>query len=679
MTEKIGKVTLDYEFYPGVDLYCDGIVEQEILKIVQEHPAEEYDRIIEERAEWPILYHLSEKRGNIVEWIPMEPGAKVLEVGSGCGAITGTLAKKAESVTCIDLSKQRSTINAVRHQELDNIYIHVGNFKDVEQTLPCDYDYIFLIGVFEYGQGYMGSDTPYEDFMKILTKHLKTDGRLIIAIENQWGLKYWAGCREDHLGTYFSGLEGYQEDSGVRTFTRRGLEQIFKKTGTRFFNFYYPYPDYKFMTTLYSDKRLPNVGELSTNRRNFDRDRLQLFDEKNVFDSIIREDLFPLYSNSYLVVVGPELPNIYSKYSNDRAPEYAIRTDILEKGSSRREVEKLPLTEQAHTHIDSIYEAYLLLADRFQGSHVSLNECRRDGGKLAFEYLEGQTLEELLDEAMNHKDEELFLQLLKQYFEILKINEEATVTDRDLIFSNILVEGDRWNVIDYEWTVPEHVPAEFIFTRAIYCYLLGSSRRQLYIEKLGDRLAEFGYSRRLLDEVIEKELAFQRHVTGNGLSMGELRDKIDQAILYPTQQNMGKEQLVQLQIYEDTGNGFTEEGSYFVKNYGHDNVIEITLSYAPGTKAIRIDPCMQKCLVYVKTVELGGIPVQNLESMEKYNSRFSKIKCGYVGNGSKMGENLWVFDTTDPNFTIVWREGAVASTECRICMEVMPMPELLEQ
>lgn len=96
MTEKIGKVTLDYEFYPGVDLYCDGIVEQEILKIVQEHPAEEYDRIIEERAEWPILYHLSEKRGNIVEWIPMEPGAKVLEVGSGCGAITGTLAKKAE-------------------------------------------------------------------------------------------------------------------------------------------------------------------------------------------------------------------------------------------------------------------------------------------------------------------------------------------------------------------------------------------------------------------------------------------------------------------------------------------------------------------------------------------------------------------------------------------------------
>lgn len=30
---------------------------------------------------------------------------KVLEIGSGCGAITGSLAQKAGSVTCVDLSK----------------------------------------------------------------------------------------------------------------------------------------------------------------------------------------------------------------------------------------------------------------------------------------------------------------------------------------------------------------------------------------------------------------------------------------------------------------------------------------------------------------------------------------------------------------------------------------------
>ena len=38
---------------------------------------------------------------------------------------------------------------------------------------------------------------------------------------------------------------------------------------------------------IFSDKRLPNQGELTDNMRNFDRDRLMLFNEKYVFDSIV--------------------------------------------------------------------------------------------------------------------------------------------------------------------------------------------------------------------------------------------------------------------------------------------------------------------------------------------------------------------------------------------------------
>ncbi|MBF1004794.1 MAG: class I SAM-dependent methyltransferase, partial [Lachnospiraceae bacterium] len=75
--ERIGRVLLDYSHYQGKDLYSDGEVEDELLDIVQNHSQSEYGRIIEERATWPILYHLSEQRGNIVEWIPMDPNAKV--------------------------------------------------------------------------------------------------------------------------------------------------------------------------------------------------------------------------------------------------------------------------------------------------------------------------------------------------------------------------------------------------------------------------------------------------------------------------------------------------------------------------------------------------------------------------------------------------------------------------
>lgn len=322
MQEKIGNITLDYRFYPGEDLYCDGVIENTLLEIVKEHEEQEYPKIIKESASWPILYHLSKQRGNIVKWIPMDKNAKILEVGSGCGAITGTLAEKAGSVTCVDLSKKRSYINAYRNKDRDNVYIHVGNFKDIEPVLDNDYDYVMLIGVFEYGQAYIGGKEPYEEFMRILLRHLKPGGRLIIAIENKFGLKYWAGCREDHLGTFFSGLEGYKEEGVVRTFTRKGLEKIMKNAGVSDYHFYYPYPDYKFMHTLYSDKYLPKEGELNLNQRNYDRDRLKLFDEEAVFDSILEEEEFALFSNSYLVVVGNDVELLGGHYSQPEGAEF---------------------------------------------------------------------------------------------------------------------------------------------------------------------------------------------------------------------------------------------------------------------------------------------------------------------------------------------------------------------
>lgn len=52
-------------------------------------------------------------------------------------------------------------INAYRHQDCDNVTIHVGNFSDIEPDLPTDYDFVCLIGVFEYGQSYIGGKPPF--------------------------------------------------------------------------------------------------------------------------------------------------------------------------------------------------------------------------------------------------------------------------------------------------------------------------------------------------------------------------------------------------------------------------------------------------------------------------------------------------------------------------------------
>ena len=303
MQEKIGKVTLDYEFYPGRDLYSDGPVEEELLEIAKNYKEEELNQVIAKKNSWPVLYHFSHIRQNILEWLPITKQDKVLEIGSGCGPITGVLARKAKNVDCIDLSKMRSTINAYRNRECDNVKIMVGNFQDIEGSLREKYDYITLIGVFEYSEGYIGTEQPYVEMLRRIAGHLAPGGKIVIAIENRLGLKYWAGCTEDHVGKYFEGLENYPDTKGVRTFSRKELQNLVDAAGNFKTTFYYPYPDYKFPMTIYSDKRLPQKGELKDNFCNFDRCRIQLFNESRVYDSLVDAGLFPEFSNSFLLLV----------------------------------------------------------------------------------------------------------------------------------------------------------------------------------------------------------------------------------------------------------------------------------------------------------------------------------------------------------------------------------------
>ncbi len=650
MTEQIGKVKLDYSHYPGQDFYCDGAVEDELLEIVKRCRKDEYPRIIEEKADWPVLYHLSAQRENIIDWIPFGKTDRVLEIGSGCGAITGALSRKAGSVTCVELSKKRSLVNAYRNRECDNVTIHVGNFKDIEPTLPCDYDYICLIGVFEYGQSYMGTDTPYEDFLKIIQKHLNDKGRLLIAIENKLGMKYFAGCREDHLGSYFTGIENYPGGGGVRTFSRAGLERIFRSAGITRYHFYYPYPDYKFMTSLYSDEYLPKKGELYNNLRNFDRDRMLLFDEKNAFDSVLEDGYFDIFSNSYLAVAGEPFSVKYVKCSNDRAPEYAVHTQILQDENGKRQVRKLPVTPEANAHIFNMKKAYDGLCERYRGSSLSVNSCVIAQETLPyaeFDYVQGRTLAELLDDCLKREDQAGFERLFRKYVEKISFNPEYPVSDYDLVFSNILVDGDTWTVIDYEWTFAKKTEPRELAFRAFYCYLLEDEKRAK--ADMGFVLKELHITEEEAQLYKERETAFQKYVTGNGRSLAEMRELIGHPVLRPVAMAaQGAEPARRVQVYLDRGNGYREEDSYFVKDaYKGPGQLSFEVRVESGITGVRIDPAMEPCLVKIREIVWNQETVQ-LESRKKMtaNGRIFKDSEG------KTGYPCIVFPTQDPNLNI---------------------------
>lgn len=297
MIEKVGQVSLNYEFYKGVDLYSDGDIEDEILEIVK--TTDDYKYTNTRFSEWPILYHLSRQRENIAEPMDIKDGDEVLEIGSGMGAITGALAKRAGHVDCIELSKRRSMVNAHRHKEIDNIEIFVGNFQDIK--IKKKYNVITLIGVLEYAKYYIDSKRPFHEFLNKIKESLADDGRLYIAIENRLGMKYFAGYNEDHLAKPFIGIEGYGEGVDVRTFTYSEIRELLNECGFNKLDFVFPFPDYKLPQVFYDEKTILTQEIDFSERHNYDSDITETFNQVKAFRSLKGREEAKYFANSFLV------------------------------------------------------------------------------------------------------------------------------------------------------------------------------------------------------------------------------------------------------------------------------------------------------------------------------------------------------------------------------------------
>lgn len=292
---------LNLDFYKGIDLYSDGDVEDEILHIVKN--CSDYTAVLHECANWPIMYHLSPARQNLLQWYNFNPEGNLLEIGGGCGAFTGMFASKLKEVKVVELSRKRSEIIYNRYKNHENVEIYVGNLNDIK--FESQFEYITLIGVLEYAGKFTESQSPYKSFLEKVKGYLRPNGQLIVAIENKFGLKYWAGAREDHSGRHFDSIENYPYSKSVQTFGKEELSDLFHSVGFEHLKYYYPMPDYKLPKIIYSDDYLPDETAIfDIYSPNFDQPRYTLFNENLAFQNIIKNKMFNFFANSFLVFVS---------------------------------------------------------------------------------------------------------------------------------------------------------------------------------------------------------------------------------------------------------------------------------------------------------------------------------------------------------------------------------------
>lgn len=647
---------LNMEFSQNETEYSDGEIENKLLEICKNHAPSEFDDIISENKSWPVLYHLSRYRQNILNWYPFKEGAEILEVGAGCGAITGLLCEKGQYVIAAELTKIRSQINYERNKNYDNLDIYVGDI--FKMRFDRKFDYITLIGVLEYAAFMSKAKNPYAEMLSKLKDLLKPDGHILIAIENRYGLKYFAGAREDHTGGFFDGVDGYSKDSKVRTFTRGELEALLDSQGLTTRKFYYPLPDYKFTKAVYSDKTINNFNT-SLNFRAYDSKRFNFFDEQSTMEQLSKEGVLGTFANSFFIDIGPQTGDILTEWmSVQRREDYRIITR-LENINGKCAAIKQPLTKASETHVLRMYENYR----KYKKMHgFELAQCRPvNGCEVKFDFIEGKKLSKHLENLLREKDKDGFLKTLDWYYSRLLSDTELTdnfyseeflktfgseklemplhcgkVSNVDMNFDNIIMNGQDAKIIDYEWILEIPVPVEYIFYRNfVYNKFIAENK-----ELLKELMERYHISEKMGEVFYSWELHFLYRFA-KSLDMSFFaqpkkrlsREKFEECL---------SERTFESTMFYDIGNGFNENNKIKTADVKDGCECEFTYNIENSSKikALRFDPLegLVCCCKIISAVSNSGkvdvIPVNSACSTENGDLFLTEdpvysIKCDF--------------------------------------------------
>ncbi|MBH0139520.1 class I SAM-dependent methyltransferase, partial [Pseudomonas syringae pv. tomato] len=517
--------------YQGI-AYSDGDnSENELAKIVRE--AQDVSVLSSELpqycTDWPKLYHLTSSRGNIFR--PFEnllEGKSVLEIGAGCGAISRYLGEVGANVLSLEGSPRRAAIAASRTRDLDNVTVLAERFDDFK--VDQQFDVVTLIGVLEYASMFSTDADPAFGMLSRVRKLLKPDGHLFIAIENQLGLKYFAGAPEDHVGVAMYGIEGRYVDRQPKTFGRKELQALVARAGFMASDFLSPYPDYKIPNSIITENGFKSEDfdaaalACQNTRKDPQLPASTTFNLERAWPVVIDNHLGMELANSFLVVASCK-------------PEHVVPADILAYHySTGRNAEYCKASIFVETP-EGIEVHYHRLSD------IAVPESLGDAHKFilpkAHGYAKGSLLSLEFYKAATTQDwnVDTFTPFLSLYVDSLKQllagEGHALALDHvdarlpghyiDAVAQNIIIDSEgRPNLIDIEWEMVEGVELGHLLMRGLLLLIASAvpfhptatmiSRRDFIIQLMAS--VGLSVNDQELNRFAVLEAMFQERVTG---------------------------------------------------------------------------------------------------------------------------------------------------------------------
>lgn len=181
---------------------------------------------------------------------------------------------------------------------------------------------------------------------------------------------------------------------------------------------------------------------------------------------------------------------IYSKFNNSRKKTFQLITKI-EEDDGFISVTKESLYQESNNFLNSLIDKYnFLIKNNF--CFQPIKPIKISNSKVKFKYINKPTLDYLLFYYLKNKDKDNFIKLIDNYYQkIIKhsVNKKIYSTEYkkifgetnsnykakaltngclDLNFDNIIINNNKWILIDYEWVFEKiPIPIKYIFFRAI--------------------------------------------------------------------------------------------------------------------------------------------------------------------------------------------------------------------
>ena len=524
--------------------------------------------------EYPALENLrvfSDRREGLLEWFSFRKGASLLQAGSGAGSLTRMLLEKGLKVTVqeedpelLDFVKLRFSMNS-------------GTGAGAEASAP------------EYFSGALG-DIPagrrfdYILFDGTLKKNdhaavaaakrlLAAGGVLIVAADNSYGVRAFAGAEREENSMSREALESLLLESGNDAGNSSAAGGGNAGGNAGILTRYYVEPMRALPSTIYSDRRLPEAGELSRVIPAYGFPAYLAIDIGAKYDEVCRDGVYPQFADAFLFFwtagapgrdqentgAAPADSAVFVKYNRNRRKEYQLKTVIRETGitsaasgqtgaaGSAEEqsgpgfiVEKSALSSAGIPHIRDFEKRYRILCaeqeKKPEEERVVYAEPRisEDGKTASFPWITGESFgaevtKKILGGApLVETLEEAFLRVLPEEAKDAEARKTAGVHNLDSILDNFLLSAEtgktaassasRLSGIDYEWVTEQPADRGFVKYRALISFY-EQNREVLSLGSRAAFLQLFGIGETEADRFAKMEEEFQQKVAGDDQSV----------------------------------------------------------------------------------------------------------------------------------------------------------------